>query len=258
MQSCKSKFTVILFGLALLIPAKYSVADEWEFVIAPYLLLPNISGDASLGRIEDIDLDVDFGDILSTLDLGGMVQLEARHDSGFGLVLNYAFMFLGEDTKGPRGFTNFDANVFQGILEAYGMYRFVFDWSTFDVYAGIRWWDISLDIAATAPLGRPIGRLSFVKDANWVDPVIGFRWFPRIANDWRLLMQADIGGFGISSDFSWNAMMGLLWDYSDSFSVALLYRALSVDYERGREGTPNRFAYKTITQGPILGFVFRF
>ncbi len=71
-------------------------------------------------------------------------------------------------------------------------------------------------------------------------------------------MQSDIGGFGVSSDFSWNAMAGILWDYSDSFSAALLYRALSVDYERGRERTPNRFAYKTITQGPILGFVFRF
>ncbi len=147
-----------LLGLALLMSASQSVADEWEFVVAPYLLLPNISGDASLGRIENIDLDVDFGDILSTLELGGVVQLEARHESGFGVLLNYAFMFLGDDAKGPRGFANFDANVFQGILEAYGMYRFAFDWSTFDVYAGIRWWDINLDVAATAPLGRPIDR----------------------------------------------------------------------------------------------------
>ena len=53
-------------------------------------------------------------------------------------------------------------------------------------------------------------------------------------------------------------MGGVFWDTSDSFSLALLYRALSVDYNTGDKGTPSYFAYDAITHGPVIGFVFRF
>jgi hypothetical protein len=91
-------------------------ADEWDFVVAPYGLLPNISGDASIGRIEGADVDLSAGDVLNSLELGAMIQVEARHESGFGGYLNYAFMKLGSDAEGPLGFADFDADIFQGIL----------------------------------------------------------------------------------------------------------------------------------------------
>ncbi len=244
----------VVAALVLLVFPDHSRADNWDFVVAPYLLLPNISGDVSLGRIEGADVEVDIGDILEALELGGMLQLEARHKSGFGVLLNYAFMLLGDDATGPLGFADFDAEVFQGILEAYGTYRFEFGRSTLDAYAGIRWWYISIDVDATTPLGER----SFDRDEGWVDPVVGVRWLPRIAAHWRLLVQGDIGGFGVASDFSWNTMAGVIWDKGGSWSIALLYRLLDVDYETGTRGTPSRFVYDTLTQGPILGVAFRF
>ncbi len=73
-------------------------------------------------------------------------------------------------------------------------------------------------------------------------------------------MRVDpyIGGFGVASDFSWNTMAGVIWDKGGSWSIALLYRLLDVDYETGTRGTPSRFVYDTLTQGPILGVAFRF
>jgi hypothetical protein len=229
-------------------------ADDWDFVVAPYGVLPSISGNASLGRIDDQDVDVDAGDILKSLDMGAMLQVEARHTkSNVGVMLNYAFMDLSKGVTGPLGFTDVDADIFQGTLEGFYTYRSYFEHSTLDTYAGARWWDINLDVNATTPRGSR----SYSRDVDWVDPVIGLRWATKIADSWRLLLQGDIGGFGAASDFSWNTQVGVLWDASESFSLALLYKAISVDYQTGVRGTKDFFEYDTITQGPLIGLVFR-
>jgi hypothetical protein len=232
--------------------APCSFAEEWNFVLAPYALLPNISGDASLGRIDGVDVDVSTGDILESLELGGMMQGEAHHSSGAGLLFNYAFMNLGDSASGPRGFTNLDANIFQGLLEAFGTYRFTFDTSVLDAYAGIRWWDIDLDIDTTTP----IGARSYDRSQDWVDPVLGARWIPRISNSWRLLVQGDVGGFDTASHFTWLAQLGGMWDAAEDITLIVAYRALSVDYDTGTQGTKDYFQYDTITQGPLFGVVF--
>jgi hypothetical protein len=248
-------FTTTLLATIVALTANFTArADDWNFVVAPYLLVPSISGDASLGRINDADVDISGSDILRSLDLGGMLQVEARHSSGWGAMLNYAFMDLSHDLSGPRGFTKVDTDIFQGILEGFASYRFEYQGGAVDLYGGARWWDIGLDVKATTPLGRA----SFSRDEDWVDPVIGARWIPRISESFRLLIQGDVGGFGAASDFSWCAQAGVLWDVSKTTSFALLYKALGVNYQTGSRGTPSFFEYDTITQGPLLGAIFRF
>jgi hypothetical protein len=231
-----------------------SSADDWNFVVAPYLLVPSISGDASLGRIDDAEVDISGSDILSSLELGAMIQLEARHSSGWGAMVNYAFMDLGQDFSGPLGYAKVDTDVFQGVLEGFAAHRLEYQGGTVDLYAGVRWWDIGLDVDASIPRGA----VSYSRDEDWVDPVIGVRWAPQVAESFRLLVQGDVGGFGVASDFTWCAQAGVLWDASATTSVALLYKALGVDYQTGTRGTPSFFEYDTITQGPLLGLVLRF
>jgi hypothetical protein len=81
---------------------------------------------------------------------------------------------------------------------------------------------------------------------------------PQIADNWHVILKGDIGGFGIESDFTWNLQGGLMWDATDYLSLVLQYRAVSVDYSTGTVGTPDRFAYDTITHGPLLGLAFQF
>jgi hypothetical protein len=250
------RFTILfLFStLCVLLTPTRTHAQDWNFVVAPYLLVPSISGDASLGRIDGADVDLSGSDILSSLELGAMLQVEARHSSGYGAMLNYAFMDLGQDFSGPRGFTNVDADVFQGMLEGFGTYRIDYQGGTVDLYGGARWWHIGIDLDASTPLGNA----SYSRNEDWVDPVIGVRWAPRLNESFRLLLQGDVGGFGAASDFTWCAQAGVLWDTSATMSVALLYKALGVDYQTGTRGTRSCFEYDTITQGPLLGLVFRF
>jgi len=245
---------VLALSLIAITRARPALAESWEFVLAPYGLLPNISGDASLGRIDDVDVDLSTGDILDSLELGFMIQAEAHHSSGFGLVVNYAFMRLGSEAEGPAGFTNLDADIFQSALEGFGTYRFELSNSTLDLYAGARWWDIDVEV----DVDTPVGSRSFDRDEGWVDPVLGSRWIPQITDSWRAIIQGDVGGFDAASTFSWAAQVGALWDASESISVVFMYRLLSVDYSTGTRGTRSFFEYDTITQGPLLGLAFRF
>jgi len=79
---------------------------------------------------------------------------------------------------------------------------------------------------------------------------------PQIADNWRLMVKGDIGGFGIASDFTWNLQGGFAWDATDYLSLVFQYRVLSVDYSSGSVGTPERFTYDTITHGPLFGLAF--
>jgi hypothetical protein len=245
-------FLILIFALTVT-TVREARSDDWNFVIAPYALIPNISGDASVGRVDNVDVDVSTGDILNSLDLGAMIQLEARHSSNFGAMINYAFMDLGEDADGPLGFTHVEADIFQGVFEGFGTYRMKFDKSTLDAYAGVRWWDINLDVDADTP----IGSRNYGRNEDWVDPVIGVRWMQQIASQWRIILQGDVGGFGAASQFSWCAQGGVLWDISQITSITVLYKALGVDYSTGARHTGSYFEYDTITQGPLIGVVFR-
>jgi hypothetical protein len=229
-------------------------ADDWNFVVAPYLLVPSITGDASLGRLDGADVDISGSDILKSLELGAMLQVEARHSSGWGAMLNYAFMDLSNDFSGPLGYAEVDTDIFQGILEGFATYRVEYQGGTVDLYGGVRWWDIGIDVDADTPLGSA----SYSRDEDWVDPVFGARWMPRVSESFRLLAQGDIGGFGVASDFTWCAQAGVIWDASQTTSVALLYKALGVDYQSGTRGTRSFFEYDTITQGPLVGLILRF
>jgi hypothetical protein len=249
------KYIIPFFAALFALSAPTSTfADDWNFVVAPYLFVPSITGDASLGRIDNAEVDVSGSDILNSLELGAMLQLEARHSSGYGAMVNYAFMDLGQDFSGPLGYTEVDTDIFQGVLEGFGTYRVEYQGGSVDIYAGVRWWDIGIDLDAKTHLGSR----SYSRDEGWVDPVIGTRWLPRVSEQFRLMLQGDVGGFSAASKFSWCAQAGLLWDATPSTSVALLYKALGVDYERGVSGTSSHFQYDTITQGPLLGLVLRF
>ena len=75
--------------------------------------------------------------------------------------------------------------------------------------------------------------------------------------DWSVILRGDIGGFGISSDFSWNVQGGVIYAVSDWLSVVGQYRALDVDFQNEEAGL-DFLSYDTTTHGPIAGLVFRF
>lgn len=245
------KLLLLMLFMVCVSPLSQSFAsDNWDFVIAPYALIPSIDGDTTIGRIEGIDLEVGPDDILNNLDLGAMLQLEAHHKSGFGLLVAYNFMDLSADADVPGTPVKLETDIYQGIFEGYGVYRKNYDSGPLDFLAGIRWWDIDVELESN-------GTTLVENKPDWVDPVVGMRWMPAISDNWNFMIRGDIGGFGVSSDFTWNLQGGFSWDATDYLSLVFQYRALSVDYTTGTAGTTNRFSYDTITHGPLIGLAFQ-
>jgi hypothetical protein len=69
-------------------------------------------------------------------------------------------------------------------------------------------------------------------------------------------LRGDVGAG--SADFTWKVITGFRYSIGDSMALDLAYVALGVDYEDGTPGEPGYFLYDTITQGPAVGFLFRF
>ena len=67
-----------------------------------------------------------------------------------------------------------------------------------------------------------------------------------------MVAYADVGGFGIGSDFTWQAMLGVNYEFSPTVVGKAGYRMLGVDYDR------NGFAYDMFYSGLYLGAGFRF
>ena len=138
----------------------------------------------------------------------------------------------------------------------------------FDVLAGGRFWDqkadVSLDLSAALDVttlelrrNRAIARSGSV---DWADPFVGARLRFAVAPGHELFVRGDVGGFGVGSDFSWQAIAGYLFDFAVcngvTFSGVLGYRALQVDYAQG-EGR-RRYEFDMLQHGPVVGVSMRF
>lgn len=227
-----------------------SPGNDWQFVVAPYLFMGSVSGEATVGIAGPAEVDMDFGDILKKLQFAFMAHGEVFKGK-WGLIADYAYLKLGEDiTTQQIGVV--DITQKQTILETFISRRFPQRWGWFDLYGGIRYWDNSLDLELE---GFQITQLSFGE--NWVDPVIGGRVIYNFSDRFTGTFRGDIGGFGAGSDFSYNLQPGIGYHFSDWFTLMLQYKYLHADFSNDKEGL-DFFAYKAGTHGPLLGLLFRF
>ena len=222
-----------------------SLGDRWEFVAAPYLLFPHMSGTLNLRGIR-AEVDASPGDIFSRLQFGAMLFLEA-HSSLWAVSVDGLYMNLSE-TAG-RGLAEVGAR--QCMVELTG-YRRLVPW--LEVLAGARLNILGGDIELL-PTGGPIF-LRVDQTRAWVDPIAGARASVAAGRRWLFVLRADVGGFGVGSEFAWQIYPLASYRVSKLFGVAAGYRVLSMNYETGRG--EDLFEYDVTTFGPQIGVSFHF
>lgn len=137
-----------------------------------------------------------------------------------------------------------------------------------DIFAGARgWWqraDASLAFSGTVNIGdltrNADGTLSASGNVGWVDPLVGLRLRHQFAPGVNFVASGDVGGFGVGSKFSWQALAALNYDFcvrnNVTWSGMLGYKALFVDYSKGSGVT--HYEYDMTMHGPIIGVTARF
>jgi len=230
--------------------------SEWSFDVQLYLLVLWIQGDSQMGPLpKAFDVDVTPHDIFSNLDLGGMAHFEAHRNRGWGVWLDYAFMDLSKKASfGEGGMIENQLGVYQGVMEAFAMYRMPLEKGYMDYFGGVRWWHNDFDysisiIDNTRKTSRTI---------DWCDPIIGLRWTQPLSERWDFRARADIGGFSMASDFTSAIVVGAMYDLSENWQLDMRFKSMWVNYDEGTRGNRDRFTYKTVNYGPILGVSYKF
>jgi hypothetical protein len=225
--------------------------SSWKYDIQLYMLAVWIQGDSQMGpATQKFDVDVSPNDIFSNLKMGAMAHMEAYQDTGFGVWFDYAFMNLGMDAALVKG----NLGIYQGILEAFATYKTNLKLGKLDYFGGVRWWHNDFDLSYSVL--NTDGSAS--RTVDWYDPIIGVRWTYPFATDWSFKARGDIGGFGIGSDFTSVVEAGVMYDITQNWQVDVRFKSLWVDYKEGTEGQRDRFTYKTVNYGPIVGMTYKF
>lgn len=233
-------------------PAPLSTPAEsggWWFRAAPYGWLTAIDGDIGIGPLS-APVDISMADTLDTLDMAVMGVLEAgidRWSLGVDLVYGKTSSDIG---AGGRLFDSFRFEQKQWLISPFLAYRVIeTEGYHMDIFAGARFTVIEAELTGRLSHGDD---LVASRDTDWADPIIGVRGQADLTESLFLRYNADIGGFGASSDLVWQAFLGLGYNVNPHFSIAAGYRGLGIDYSKGS------FSLDTVTHGPLVGFELRF
>ena len=236
------------------------VSDRLEVTAAPYMWFLELDGNAT-AKGQKADVDVGFDDIWDNLNFGGMFAGEVRKGR-IGVYGNVIYADLEATNSAPAAEIKAEITTLWAGLGAY--YR-LGPWSLdatgsgggrllLDPYAGMRYTylDVELDVKNGGP--------TFSGDQDWVDPIVGFRSIWQFTPRWSFTTTSDIGGFGVGSDFTWQAsgLVGYrfsIFTKQDSRFV-VGYRALSQDYTDGNGA--DKFKWDVVAHGPMTGLAIRF
>ncbi len=236
---------VLLIALVLsatgLTPAK-AVAGERESTVVLYLWGAGLDGTVTMGNTAT-EVDMSFGDILDNLDAGAQARFETRKDR-WSILSDFIYMDLGHEAANLPA----ELEVKQSLFEVVAGYSVT---PTFDVLFGGRYNELDNRVAFSGPLG--LGPLT--DRHSWVDPVIGGRYRGG-GERFHYSLRGDVAGFGVGSEFTWNAEAVVSWDVSPRVVLGASYRVTDVDFEEG--SGDSLFHYDMTTTGPAVGVGFRF
>jgi hypothetical protein len=252
----------------------------WTYRFTPYGWLTALKGTQTV-RGRSVKVDASFIDIVEKSDTLAalMGDFEARNGP-IALFTDVVWSKIGAEGGNVRSRTlapgvtgtlgtSLSLDIEMAIAEVGAAYEVARSGPlAFDVLGGARYWyqeaDLSFAVAAGVDIGdlQVAGARAFARSGSvdWLDPMIGARIRYTVAPGHELLLRGDIGGFGVGSEFSWQAIGAYGFEFGTyqgiTFSGVIGYRALSVDYVQG-EGR-RRYEFDMLQHGPILGVSARF
>jgi hypothetical protein len=242
----RNAFWVLLgFALMSMIPGTvgaqaYQQSEDWKFTFTPYAWLAGMSGSSIVGDAQQ-DVDLKFTDeILDNLNMG--VTGDFRAEKGrWAIQTNILWAELEADAT--LGDTALNVEVTQWLVELDGRYRLNDVW---EMQAGLRYNDMSVKAGLT-------GAINIAADVgdDWVDPYIGFVGSIPMNDKWTFKLGGNIGGFGVGSDFSWQAQALFDYRFGKTNSIIFGWRHLDFDYDDGVAA--DRFGMDVYMSGPVIG-----
>ena len=233
----------------IVIPDPVPQENTWEYKIAPYAWLSGIEGTSGVKGIEAA-VDMPLDDILDILEFAGYLAFEANKGNwGCYADLQYIKLSGGDSVlRGPIK-ADVEMNLEQFHMELGVKYRIYHNENTtIRLIAGVQYTYFALDMKIEG------NRISTSADGSedWVDPTVGITFDHRFTEKWGAHLTGQVGGFGVSSDFTWQVLAGVGYAISDNWNLIGGWRHQYIDYEN------DGFVYDLDIGGPILGATYQF
>jgi hypothetical protein len=221
-----------------------AIHDPWAFNLTMYMWFPGVDGNFSAGPLGDsLSLSfIDIADKMSSFPMAFNGHFEAHYERlGFYLDGNY----MGMDFEPHFDRVSKGSSMELGVMDYGVSYRlfgsqaseYVTQWeeksrsNILDIYAGGRtiWLGTQVDIKNGD---------SASANTSSTAPVIGGRIVAEFLPKWFLLLDGNVGGFGVDNvNLTW-AALGAVGYRTSLFgvpsSVEAGYKALNVDVDKGR------------------------
>lgn len=230
--------------------ARTDDGDRWEIMVAPYLWASAMKVDISTPQGENVQVDESFTKILSAIKFVFMGALDARKGR-FVTVNDLIFLHTGSDTKGSigPGLVKADTDLRTIVFTSVAGYRVVDKGPMFvDLMAGARLTSMRAELDLTGPL-RSVER---EKSKTKIGPVIAARVRVPFSEKWGAALYGDVGGFGITSDISWELIGTVQYDISSHWRLGAGWRHLVAKQDK------DDFDVDLKLSGPFLTAAYRF
>ena len=225
--------------------------EHWKSSWTGYLWTPGFNGDAIIAGTP-VDVDVSVSDAIDVLD-----EVEtsfAGHYEGnkepWGVVADISYWRMKFDfmtAAGPG-----ECKPSQWIVELAGARTMSIKKmgentvQRVQALVGGRYNQLKLKAKV------PDADIDASKSRNYFDPFVGARVFQALSRQWGANFRADVGGFGIGSDLSWQVIATFGYNISEKNSILLGWRYYSQDYEK------DDFEWEVAQSGPFLAWQTRF
>ena len=226
---------------------------QWQFNISPYIWVPSSDSELGVNGVPfEAESDTDLSNVLDVLDFAMLVNGEARYGK-FALLYDVQYIKLSDhdgQTTGPAP-RELDTDVTFAAGALALEYRIIEQPKfALDVFGGARvlYADVGLDVEA----GVVLPALAGGQSKTWVDPIVGAKCDYQFAERWGLHGYADIGGFGVGSDLTYQLAATVSFSFNEHVALEGGYCVYDVEFEDGS------FRFETLLHGPIVGLAFSF
>lgn len=250
------KVSAFLVPLALAASATASpaAAQDLEVTVTPYFWAAGLKGDlAPVPGLPTVHTETSFSEALDSLQMGLAAATEVRKGR-WALLLDLGYVDSGSSAELADAGTEFvsagvGAKSLSGTLAVAYRVAETPGGTTVDALAGARVNWAENDIRLTrADASEARG----TDDETWTDPIVGLRVVSRFSPRWSATGYADVGGFGLSSDLTWQAMASVGYHFNERMALSVGYRYYAIDYDH------DGFVLDVAQYGPVIGLATRF
>jgi opacity protein-like surface antigen len=254
-MTIKNRSKIQITGVAglFLLPTLGAFAQpansDWSFDLVPYLWVASAEVTTSLPSLPPSTAPgTDRFD--TRLAAGAMFEAQVRYRS-VGLLMDFAWLRLETEAiqPGPAfSAVELESNLIHATLAA--TYTLPLEGRFHaELLAGARLWNTREDLEFK---GGILPGFQASSERTWADPVIGGALRYDLSRRWSLAAKGLVGGFGVSSDLTWEAFGGVSFRFTDWCSATIGYRYLREDYDR------DGFQLDLEAHGALVGVGFHF